>query len=129
MTLTELKALDRAERKAAVCALSNDEMDRMAAEIQGWVIHRRCGVKEFWRLPYGSSMSKGLYHPSTDLNQAYALLEKCPDQRWWSEDDGEFGRFWAMEPRDVIAVFESEAGTHPRAVTALGILGLMEVGE
>lgn len=88
--LTEIMATT--DRKAALCGLGDDELDRCCAEVQGWELHRedfgrashpdvqRIGVKWFWRFKNSGGMSQEAYTPSRDLNQAWELANYAMDR-------------------------------------------------
>ena len=140
MNIEDLKNHTAADQVAMLCGCADEELDRLAAEVQGWK-SKQWSFGPIWFLPSGELYehpclrpeymrpgASGYYYPSRDLNQAYELT-KLPiwvvrdyddDQRQFylngfSQDDGmSFAEVW-----------QDQAGSHARAVTILAIVGLL----
>lgn len=127
---------------AALLAMSDSELDRVAAEVQGWELdriefddfhscrkYRACWCYDKQPSGFGKYIERRKYKPSRKLDQAYELLGYCRLKcglyhsrvEDWDDTYHTLGR--PME--DVFDLNESQAGSHARAVVVLAILGLV----
>lgn len=98
------------QRLDELLALSNEELDRMAAEVQGWelIADASCSifggpvVDLMWKTAEPKLMPVQKWRPSTDLNQAWDLvksyditLERQHTVTWLTMANGkELGIHW-----------------------------------
>lgn len=117
---------------AALCARSDSDLDRLAAEIQGWE-HFYGNGPEWWCIPcqHGTGLPQwkvSKYRPTRDLNQAYAIIDATGMEvhRWAYATTPMIRYAIALGAPTRVTVTERQAGSHERAVAILGILGLLQ---
>lgn len=144
LTLDDLRK--SSDPLAALLAMSDSDLDRVAAEVQGFalddvdnpmhrLVYRRLGKDGWYEWFWQDS-----YHPAGSLGQAYQLDLCCREER------GLYVRriiasgqvAYILTPvtgpgetydKDIAGAYEDQAGGHARAVTVLAILGLLQSGK
>lgn len=82
---------DEQKRLDELLALSNEEMDKLAADVQGWARKQEPTSRIAWYVQPNPLDKEthflktvvDLWHPSTDLNQAWALCGVSPFSFLW----------------------------------------------
>lgn len=147
MNLTDLKTENPQAAVEQMCGMDNAEMDRVAAELQGWELE-----PDGWYtyLERNSGGIKGRvrrlgveareYRPSVRLDDSYELLELVCKKRsmHWQRTQllgVEETISWELRTgagkcvSSFVEVFLEDAGSHARAVTILACVGLLFGGK
>lgn len=130
LTLDDLRKSN--DPLALLLAMSDSDLDRVAAEVVGF--RREKGTLlgeliESWRDHKNATIFDYEWKPSRDLTQAYEVLGycrlKCGHYHSRVEDWDDTYHTLGRPMEDVFDLNESQAGSHARAIVVLAILGLL----